>query len=134
MFTGRSTIVTVATGVCAWLLAWAAIDWLVLLLYPIPPGLWETASMRDIIASRPNAAVALNLGGETVVLTATAFMASRWTTPRSARAGVWITTIVLILAVVNSLATANFRWIHGIGFALFLVCGLAAANRGATSA
>lgn len=134
MFTSRSTIVAVTTGVCAWLISWAAIDWLVLQLYPLPPGLWETASMRDIIASRPNSAVALNLGGELVVLTAAAFTASRWAKARTARAGVWITGIVLLLAVANSLATANFRWVHGIGFPLFLVSGLVAANWGAKTA
>ena len=78
MFRQWSTVATVTAGVFAWLVSWAAIDWLVLQLYPLPTGLWGTASRRDIIATRPNSAVALNLGGELLVLTLVAFMASRW--------------------------------------------------------
>ena len=131
MLKARSIVVTVTVGVFAWLVGSVAIDWLVLQLYPLPPGLWGTASMREIIATRPNSAVALNLGGELLVLTAVAFMASRWAKDRTARAGVWVTSIILILSVVNSLTTANFRWVHGIGFPLFFLCGIVAANRGA---
>lgn len=127
-------MVAVAAGVAAWLVGWFAIDWLVLQLYPLPPGLWGSASMREIIASRPNAAVALNLFGESLVLVGMAFMGSRWARPRTPRAGRWITGIVLLLAVANSLSTANFRWVHGMFFPLFLVAGLVAAERGARAA
>ena len=124
-------VAAVTAGVFVWLSSWGIIDLLVLQVYPLPSGLWGSASIRDIVATRPNAAVALNLAGELLVLSVVAFMASRWAKGRTARAGVWVTGLVVLLAVGNALATANFRWVHVVGLPLFLLCGVVAANRGA---
>jgi hypothetical protein len=131
MSKGWSPVAAVVSGVLIWLVGWATIDWLVLQLYPLPPGMWGKASMRDIIASRPDTAVALNLGGDLLVLTLVAFMASRQARGRTAQAGVMVTVVVLLLAIANSLATANFRWLHAVGFSLYLLLGFVAAKRGA---
>ena len=128
-----SPFAVVTLGVVVWIAGSAIIDWLVLQVYPLPPGLWGNVSMRGIIATRPNAAVALNLAGELVLLSIIAFAAPRLAGAATPRAGVWVTGIVVVLAVTNSLLTANLRWVNAIGFLLFLFCGVSAARRSAVT-
>ena len=135
-----SPFAAVAVAVVIWVAGAAIVDWLVLQLYPLPPGLWETASMREIIASRPDAAVALNIAGDTLILAAVAFLASRVTTWRPAsirrvspRAGIWVTAVIGVLVVVNAVAMSHFRWIHAVGLPLFQLAGIVGAKRGASA-
>ena len=123
----------VSAAVVVWIACYFIIDWLVLQLYPLPQGLWGHASMREIIATRPDAAVALNVGGELLVLAAVAFVASRRLRARAPHTGALVTGVVVILSIANALATANLRWVTVVGFVLFAIVGVAAARRGAAS-
>src|SRR5262252_3478434 len=123
----------IVIGVVAWIVCSVVVDWLVLQIYPLPPGLWGHASMREILATRPDTAVALNIGGQLLALGAIAFMASR-KSKAGAVSGVLISGVIVALIILNALTTANLRWVHALGLALALLIGLGGAKWGASSA
>jgi hypothetical protein len=124
-----SFLAAVVFGVVAFFVLSFAIDWLVLRLYPLPPGLWERASMPEIIASRPDAAVLLNVCGQLLVLAFVASMTARTSMGRI-NAGVVVSVIVIGLGVLNTLLTRNFRWVTAIALPLFVVVGWVAVRSG----
>ena len=111
----------------AWGIGWVAIDLTVLQIYPLPP-LPEDVTTSALLATRPDAAVALNVFGDLLVLAAVSFWAAR---KAGVQAGVLVTIIVFLLGIASSIALSNFRWIHGVGYAGSLVAGLVAARFGA---
>jgi hypothetical protein len=127
---GWSPIGAVVLGVLIFVAGAVIVDLLVLQVYPLPPGLWGNVPMREIIATRPAAAVALNVAGQLVVLAAAAFLASRLARGRTIRAGALVTGVVLLLGIGNAVASQNFRWPHAVAVLLLLSVGLVAAKRG----
>jgi len=97
---------------------------------PVPEDLRRHGSLNEIIASRPTAAVALNLFGQLIGLVVIACIATRLTRRRPRRAGLIITSIVMILAVVNTLLTQNFRWPVAVGVALVPLVGYCGTRLG----
>jgi hypothetical protein len=121
-----STLTAVIVGVLAWGAAWVAIDLTVLQIYPLPP-LPPDVTTSALLATRPDAAVALNVFGDALALAAIVFFVSR---KSSAQAGVIVTLVVFLLGIASSIALSNFRWIHGVGYAVSLAAGLFAAKAG----
>jgi hypothetical protein len=115
-------------------LVFFGVDVLVLQIYPLPPGLWGRATLVEIVATRPEAAVALNLAGGMIATGAGAYLASRLAGGRTAGAGIVLTCLILLMAIANSILTHNFRWLHVIGFAFTPVVGYWGAKRGAVNA
>ena len=118
-------------GVVTWIVCSVVIDWLVLQIYPLPPGLWGHASMREILATRPDAAMALNIGGQLLALGAIAFGASR-KSKSGAVSGVLITGVIVALSILNAVTTATLRWVHALALPVALLIGLGAAKWGAS--
>lgn len=106
------------------------VDLLVQQIYPVPPELWGKAPMREILATRPDAAVALNIGGQLLVLAPVAFMTSRYARSGTMRPGALVTGVILVFGVLNALLTDNFRWLTAAAIPLVLCVGLGAAKRG----
>ena len=77
-----STFAAVAVGVIAWGIGWIAIDLTVLQIYPLPP-LPEDVTTSALLATRPDAAVALNVFGDLIVLAAVAY----WAASKAGRPG-----------------------------------------------
>jgi hypothetical protein len=125
-----STFAAVAVAVIAWGIGWIAIDLTVLQIYPLPP-LPPDVTTSALLATRPDAAVALNVFGDMLVLAAVSYWAAR---KAGVQAGVIVTLIVFLLGIASSIALSNFRWIHGVGYAASLVAGLVTARLGAKSA
>ena len=122
-----STLKAVVVGVVIWAVGWIVIDLTVLQIYPLPPDLPETASTSELLATRPDAAVALNVFGDLLVLAAVSFWVAR---KASFQAGAIVTVVIFLLGIASSMALSNFRWIHGVGYVASLVAGLAAARAG----
>jgi len=122
-----STSTAVVVGVLLWGVCWMAIDLLVLQIYPLPADLPSTASTSELLATRPNAAVAMNVFGDLLALAAIAYWVSGKAT---AQAGIIVTVVVFVLGIASSLALSNFRWIHGVGFVASLAAGILAARAG----
>src|SRR5262245_50471010 len=113
-----STFTAVITGVVLWAIGWLVIDITVLQIYPLPADLPETATTAELLATRPNAAVALNVFFDMLVLAVVAY----WVAGKaSAQAGIFVTVVVFLLGIVQSVALSNFRWIHGVGYVASLV-------------
>ena len=122
--------VTVPIGFVIWLAISFLVDLLVQQIFPVPEDLRRHGSLNEIIASRPTAAVALNLFGQLIGLVVIACIATRLTRRRPRRAGLIITSIVMILAVVNTLLTQNFRWPVAVGVALVPLVGYCGTRLG----
>src|SRR5262249_20820116 len=82
-----SSLFTVPLGVVICIASAVVVDLLVLQIYPLPQDLLRNTGMREIIASRPDAAVALNILGGSLALTFVAFAAARLTRHHGFRAG-----------------------------------------------
>ena len=127
-----SPIVTVILGVVLWIVATGIVDAIVLRIYPLPPGLiMGETSIREIIASRPDAAIALNLICGIILLGLAAFAATRLARGQSRLPGLIVTGLIVTLALVNSVITANFRWLVAVAFPLLLLFGYLGARTGA---
>ena len=126
-----STLKAVVAGVVLWAVGWIVIDLTVLQIYPLPADLPETASTSELLATRPDAAVALNVVGDMLVLAAVSFWAAR---KASFQAGAIVTMVVFLLGIASSIGLSNFRWIHGVGYVASLVAGLVAAKAGSKAA
>jgi hypothetical protein len=124
-----SFLAVVMLSVVAFFVLAFAIDWLVMQIYPLPPGLWERASMPEIIASRPDGAVLANVCGQLLALALVTSMAARTSMGRT-NAGVVVSVIVVGLGLVNTLLTRNFRWVTALALPLFVVVGWLAARSG----
>jgi hypothetical protein len=70
-------IVAVLMGLVFSNMVFFVVDVLVLQIYPLPPGLWGRGTLVEIIATRPDAAVALNLAGGMIATAAAAYLAFR---------------------------------------------------------
>jgi len=122
--------VAVVFCVLAWIAAYFTIDVLVQQSYPVPSDVAASANMVAIIASRPEAAVALNVFPILIVLALLAFIAARRTAGRSARHGMVVTGIVLVLWFTSACLTHNAHWTAVLAIALAAPVGVAAALRG----
>ncbi|HEX8031392.1 MAG TPA: hypothetical protein VF491_23140 [Vicinamibacterales bacterium] len=123
-----STLTAVITGVVLWGIGWMVIDLTVLQIYPLPADLPKTATTAELLATRPDAAVALNVFGDLLVLAAVAY----WVAGKAnAQAGIIVTIVVFLLGIAQSVALSNFRWMHGVGYVASLVAGWFAAKAGA---
>jgi len=125
-----SVLLTVPLGVVIWIASAVLVDLLVLQIYPVPPELLRHAGLLEIIASRPDAAVALNMLGGILALAFVTYTTTRFTRTHGFWAGLIVVAAVLILCCTNALMTHNFRWLHAIAFATAPVVGFASARFG----
>lgn len=124
-------ITAVLLGFAVWNLFVFVVDVSVQQIYPVPAELWRHATLVEIIATRPDAAVALNLAGGVIATAAAAYFASRFAGERTARAGIVATCLILLMALTNSIVTHNFRWLHAIALTVAPILGYWGAKRGA---
>ncbi len=127
-----SPIITVILAFVFWIVATGIVDAIVLRIYPLPLGLiMGETGIREILASRPDAAIGINLGCGIILLGVAAFAASRLARGHTRLPGLILTALIATLALISTAATANFRWLHAIAFPLLLLFGYLGARIGA---